>query len=88
MIINFFLEVNEKLGEKGLTPEELIQSVSAQLDAILSDGERPEDEQKASILEADFSGISGIDEIHLPRKSQWFPHSGSFEERTSSRVSV
>ncbi len=44
------LEVNEKLGEKGLTPEELIQSVSAQLDAILSDGERPEDEQKASIL--------------------------------------
>ncbi|HGW8574429.1 TPA: ParB family protein [Klebsiella pneumoniae] len=44
------LEVNEKLGEKGLTPEELIQSVSAQIDAILSDGERPEDEQKASIL--------------------------------------
>jgi ParB family chromosome partitioning protein len=44
------LEVNEKLSEKGLTPEELIQSVSAQLDAILSDGERPEDEQKASIL--------------------------------------
>ena len=44
------LEVNEKLGEKGLTPEELIQSVSAQLDAILSEGERPEDEQKASIL--------------------------------------
>ncbi|EEI8652560.1 chromosome partitioning protein ParB, partial [Salmonella enterica subsp. enterica serovar 4,[5],12:i:-] len=29
---------------------ELIQSVSAQLDAILSEGERPEDEQKASIL--------------------------------------
>ncbi len=29
------LEVNEKLSEKGLTPEELIQSVSAQLDAIL-----------------------------------------------------
>ena len=44
------LEVNEKLSEKGLTPEELIQSVSAQLDAILSEGERPEDEQKASIL--------------------------------------
>ncbi len=49
MTINFF-EVNEKLSEKGLTPEELIQSVSAQLDAILSEGERPEDEQKASIL--------------------------------------
>ncbi|MBL2714178.1 ParB/RepB/Spo0J family partition protein, partial [Klebsiella pneumoniae] len=44
------LEVNEKLSEKGLTPEELIQAVSAQLDAILNDGERPEDEQKASIL--------------------------------------
>jgi ParB family chromosome partitioning protein len=29
------LEVNEKLSEKGLTPEEFIQSVSAQLDAIL-----------------------------------------------------
>jgi len=44
------LEVNEKLREKGLTSEGLIQSVSDQHDAILSDYERPEDEQKASIL--------------------------------------
>ncbi|PJX34367.1 ParB family protein, partial [Klebsiella sp. B-Nf7] len=44
------LEVNEKLSEKGLTPEELIQSVSDRHNAILSDCERPEDEQKASIL--------------------------------------
>ncbi|EEP6066800.1 ParB/RepB/Spo0J family partition protein, partial [Salmonella enterica] len=44
------LEVNEKLSEKGLTSEGLIQSVSDQHDAILSDYERPDDEQKASIL--------------------------------------
>ncbi|EBP9322482.1 chromosome partitioning protein ParB, partial [Salmonella enterica] len=42
--------VNEKLSEKGLTSEELIQSVFDQHNAILSDCERPEDEQKASIL--------------------------------------
>ncbi|QDD81082.1 chromosome partitioning protein ParB (plasmid) [Salmonella enterica subsp. enterica serovar Typhimurium] len=44
------LEVNEKLSEKGLTSEGLIQSVSDQHDAILSDYERPDDEQKSSIL--------------------------------------
>lgn len=44
------LEINEKLSEKGLTSEELIQSVSEQHDAILNDYERPEDEQKASVL--------------------------------------
>ncbi|WP_405127079.1 ParB family protein (plasmid) [Salmonella enterica subsp. enterica serovar Enteritidis] len=44
------LEVNEKLSEKGLTSEGLIQSVSDQHDAILCDYERPDDEQKASIL--------------------------------------
>ena len=44
------LEVNEKLSEKGLTSEGLIQSVSDQHNAILSEYDRPEDEQKASIL--------------------------------------
>lgn len=44
------LEVNEKLSENGLTSEDLIQSVSDQHYVILSDYERPEDEQKASVL--------------------------------------
>lgn len=44
------LEVSEKLSEKGLTSEGLIQSVSDQHNAILSEYDRPEDEQKASIL--------------------------------------
>lgn len=81
------LEVNEKLSEKGLTSEGLIQSVSDQHDAILSDYERPEDEKKVSILKLIFQASQALI-APPPKEKSVISALWTFNEKTSSRANV